>query len=93
MRSHNLAAAGHDDPIDIALDRHRAEGPGSRHAVTVGVEGHGLILVGDGLALDARIEGMPRQGQRGGPLFGETIADDEGAGGRVDRASQFVATT
>ena len=34
----DLAAGHHDDPVDVALDRHRPERPGPRHAVAVGVE-------------------------------------------------------
>lgn len=53
----------------------------------------GLVLVGDGLPLDARIEGVPWQRRRGGDLLGEAVADDERAGGRLDRAPPLIATS
>ena len=72
------------------LDRHLAERPGPGDAVAVGVEGHRLVLVGDGPALDAGVERVPGQRSRGGELLGEAVADDEGPGGRPDGPSPLI---
>lgn len=53
----------HFDPIHVRLDRHRLEGPPPRHAVTVRVEPHRLILVHLRRVRHERIEGTRRQGQ------------------------------
>jgi hypothetical protein len=50
-------AAGHDHHlIDVALDGHRLERERPRHAVVVGVEANGLILVHLGRLRHARVE-------------------------------------
>ncbi len=55
--------AGHDSHlINVALDCHRAEGPGPRHAVAIAVELHRLILVHLGRLLNAGVKGALRQG-------------------------------
>ena len=40
-----LVAGHHGHGIDVALDRHRLKGKGTRHAVAVVVETHRLVLV------------------------------------------------
>src|SRR5271155_5256097 len=78
----DLTAGGDDDPGDVALDRHLAERVGPGDAVAIGVEGDRLVLVGDGLALDAGVERVPGEPRRSGDILGEAVADDEGSGGR-----------
>ena len=76
----------HDhDPVDVALDRHHLERERAGHAVTVGVEGDGLVLVhGDGGADHAGVEPVLRQRRRRGEILGEAVLDRERAEERLD---------
>ena len=56
MARDDLAAGHHRDVVHVALDRHRLESEGTRHAVAVAVETHGLVFVYLAWALDARIK-------------------------------------
>jgi hypothetical protein len=81
VRRDDLAAQHHVDALDIGLDRHRLKSGGARHAVTVIVQAHHLILVDLGRLNDARIEA--RFGQRQGLLLlaGKALADRFGLAG------------
>ena len=52
MGRHHLAPGDDHDPVDVALDRHHLERARPRHAVAVGVEGDGLVLVDDDRGMD-----------------------------------------
>jgi len=53
---HHVAAGDHLDTFQVAFDHHRLKGAGTRHAVTVAIETHGLILVHLGGLQDAGVE-------------------------------------
>jgi len=61
MPGHHLGA-GHDlDVVYVTLDRDRAKSVGPRHAVAVGVELHGLVLIDFGWPHNTGIKGLRRQ--------------------------------
>ena len=72
-------AVRHDhDFVDIALDRHHPEREQPGHAVTVAVEGDGLVLIhGDRRVDHTRVEPMAGQRQRRGQVLGESVLDGE----------------
>jgi hypothetical protein len=61
MRRDDLAAEHHGDVVHIGLHGHGLEGRRPRHAVTVVVVAHRLVLVGLGRLDDAGVEGPLRQ--------------------------------
>ena len=64
VRGDHALRRDHVDPVDIGFDRHCRERPAPRHAVTIGVEPHGLILIDLGRGRHERVKGMGRQRQR-----------------------------
>lgn len=75
MRGDRFAAIGQFDTVDIPLDPDRAKGERMRHAVTVLIEGNGLVLVGLRRLLDAWIEGPVGQCERTGQILLESLSD------------------
>ena len=87
MCGDDLAVRHDHDAIDVALDRHRLERKRARHAVTIAVEGDGLILVDRDRGLDhARVEPMLGQRQRRGEILGKAVLDRERAEERLHDA-------
>ena len=83
----DLAVRHDHDAVDVALDRHHLECERPRHAVTVAVEGDGLILVDRDRGLDhAGVEPMPGQRRRRGEVLGEAVLDRERAEERLHDA-------
>ncbi len=81
VRSDDLAAQHHVDALDVRLDRGRLKGGRARHAVTVVVKAHHLVLVHFGRFDDARIEAALGQRQRFLLLADKALADRFGLTG------------
>jgi hypothetical protein len=80
--------------IDVALDRHHLEGERPRHAVTVAVEGDGLVLVDHDRGADhAGVEPVRGQRHRRSEVFSEAVLDGEGAEERVHDPLPLGLTT
>lgn len=74
----HLAAIHDDHPVDVPLDRHRAEGQGPGDAVAAGVQGHGLVLVHRHRRVDhAGVERPAGEGRGGGEVLGQPVGDPE----------------
>ena len=72
---HHLALGDDLDRVDVALDRECGKRKTSRHAVTVAVEGHRLILVDLRFLPDARVETMFGQCESRLVIEFKTMAD------------------
>ncbi len=76
MSRNDLAFRCDHDPIDVALDGYHPEGERARHAITVGVKGHGLVLVHGHCGVNrAGVEPVVGQGRRRGEILGEAVLD------------------
>jgi hypothetical protein len=78
MRRDHLAALHDLDLLDIGFDRDDLEGGAARHAITVAVVTHHLVLVRLGRLQHAGIEGVGRQRQGLGTLARKALADGLG---------------
>ena len=90
MRGDNLAVRHDHDAIDIPLERDRLKCERAGHAVTIAVEGDGLILVNcDRGPEHASVKLMPGQRQRRSEILGKAILDHERAEERLHDALAF----
>ena len=72
---HDLVVGENLDAVHVGFDRDGLEGPTPGHAVTVGVEGDRLVLVGLLELADTGVEGVERQCQGRRFVQGEALAD------------------
>jgi len=90
VRRDDLAPRDDDNTVDIGFDRHRLKGVEPGHALTVAVEGHGLVFVDhDRRLFDARVEPGVQEPSGRGLFLGEPVADDERSGQRLNRPGLF----
>jgi hypothetical protein len=75
MPRDDLAAGHYTDVIHVALDGHRLESEGARHAVAIAVETYRLIFVYLAGLLAARIKGLLGQSQGLLVVAAEALAD------------------
>ncbi len=78
VRRHDLTSRHDRDAVDVTLHGDHLERQRTRRAVTIAVEGDGLILVDpDGRTDHAGIEPVHGQRRGRGEVFGQTILDRE----------------